>query len=65
LVLAMYLNDRIRVRTPSGDVIWVQLVQLETAQAKLGFEAADDVEVMRERLLAPAERYPAGAGKGA
>jgi carbon storage regulator CsrA len=52
LVMSRKLLERIRVRTPAGD-IWIQLVGVKCGKARLGIDAPREFLISREELLPP------------
>ena len=51
LVLSRKQGERVCFRLPRGDVIWVSLEFLGSHNVKLGIDAPDNVEVLREELI--------------
>ena len=56
LVLSRKLGERIQIETPSGEVIWVSVVDIRRGKVRLGVTAPKDVVVVREELLPENER---------
>ena len=58
LVLTRQLWQRIRLKI--GDrVIWVQYADLDRGKIRLAFHADKDVQIFREEVLKPEERFQA------
>ncbi len=55
LVLNRRTRERIRVKTPSGELVWIDVCQIRGGQVRLGFTANLDVEIMREEVIQDAE----------
>jgi carbon storage regulator CsrA len=51
LVLTVKEGSRIRLKDDTGQVIHVMLVSTGQGKAKLGIEAPDTVEILREALV--------------
>jgi len=60
LVITRYEGERVRIRTGSGEIIWVTLASVQKNKGRLAIQADKSVEVLREELVPEAERYPAG-----
>ncbi len=56
LILSRRLNERIRILTKSGEVIWVNVVDLDRSKVRLGIVADKSILISREELLSFAER---------
>ena len=55
LVLSRRPGERIRIRTPAGEVVWITVSSWRGDAVRLGFTADAGVEIMREELLIPPE----------
>ena len=51
LVLTVKDGERIRLKDDTGQVIHVMLVSTGQGKAKIGIEAPDTVEILREALV--------------
>jgi len=51
LVLGRREGERIVLRTEDGKVIEILVVRAANGKAKLGIEAPDDVEILRDELV--------------
>lgn len=51
LVLTRRNGEWIRITTPSGEVIRIQMVDSRSNKARLGFECDTDNIILREELL--------------
>ena len=51
LVLTVKEGSRIRLKDDTGQVIYVMLVSTGQGKAKIGIEAPDTVEILREALV--------------
>lgn len=51
LVLTRRNGEWIRITTPSGEVIRLQMVDARSNKARLGFECDSDTIIVREELL--------------
>jgi carbon storage regulator CsrA len=51
LVLTVKDGERIRLRDDTGQIIHVMLVSTSHGKAKLGIDAPDTVEILRESLV--------------
>jgi len=51
LVLSVKEGERIRLKDDTGQIIHVMLVSTSQGKAKLGIEAPDTVEILREALV--------------
>ena len=56
LVLTVKDGERIRLKDGTGQIIHVMLVSTSHGKAKLGIEAPDTVEILRESLVVQNER---------
>lgn len=55
LVLTRRANERIRVRAPSGEDIWIEVARLvDGRKVRLGIVAPPGYEILREELIEPA-----------
>ena len=45
------LRQRIRLELPSGEYIWIQLIDADRGFARFGIEAPDNVIILREELI--------------
>lgn len=62
MVLTQRDGDRTRLKF--GDtVIWLTTVEIQGTKVRLGFEAPPEVEIYRECLLPPEDRYHATHGR--
>ena len=50
LVLARKIGQRIRIKTPAGEVIWVLVTDIDCGRVRLGIEAAPGVKIDREEV---------------
>ncbi len=55
ITLTRRVDERIRIKTPSGDIIWVKLSSTRGQQARIQIQAQRDVEIFREELLTKEE----------
>ena len=51
LVLTVKDGERIRLKDDTGQVIYVMLVSTGQGKAKIGIEAPETVEILRESLV--------------
>jgi carbon storage regulator CsrA len=52
LILGRNTDQRVLLKLPDGDEIWVTVLQIRhTGHIRLGFDAPDDVEILREEVL--------------
>lgn len=51
LILQRKVRQRVRLLLPNGDEIWVVVAEIKNGKVRLGFQAPDNVEIMREELL--------------
>ena len=60
LVLTRRIGERIRIETPSGEIIWITVVEMRGNRATLGVEAAKEVVIARDDWDGPkvAARMP-------
>ena len=56
LVLTVKEGERVRLKDDTGQVIHVMLVTALHEKAKLGIDAPDTVEILRESLVAKERR---------
>lgn len=50
LVLKRYEDERVIIKTPSGELIKVMIVKTDRNSVKVGFEADRDVTIDREEV---------------
>lgn len=53
------LGQRMQITTPTGEVIWLEVVRSTPTQLGIGVTAAAGVKVRREELLPEGERFAA------
>lgn len=51
LTLSRREQERIRLTTPDGSIIWIVLCEAERGRARIGISAPKEVEIKREELL--------------
>jgi carbon storage regulator CsrA len=51
LVLSRKNGERVCFRLPSGDKIWISVEFVGSHNVKLGIDAPDNVEILREELV--------------
>lgn len=56
LVLERKLNEIITIKTPTGDVIDIHLVESHRDRAKIGVNAPKDYVIFRDELIDEQER---------
>lgn len=54
LVLTRRIGERVRIETPSGEVIWITLTDVRRDRASLGIDAPKEVVIAREDWDGPA-----------
>ena len=52
LILTRRPGETITIETPAGELIEVTVLGIKSNQVRIGTEAPDDVQIMREELLA-------------
>ncbi|MBA4191975.1 MAG: hypothetical protein C0467_28685 [Planctomycetaceae bacterium] len=52
LALSVKRGQRVRITTPSGEVIWVTLVKSGKGGSTIGFDAPRSVEILHEAVIA-------------
>ncbi len=58
LVLSRRPGERIRLKTASGEIIWIEVAGIDRQGAiRLAFSAPQSVEIMREELLTIKENH--------
>ena len=57
LVLTRKRRERIRIDC-QGEVIWLQVVDIDRGKIRLGVEAPRDVSIQREELLTGSDLHP-------
>lgn len=63
LVLGRRIGERILLMTPGGETIVVTLIRAEGTKGRLGFEASDDVRIIREELATQEQLEAAGLSR--
>lgn len=61
LVLSRKVDERIRIKTPHGEM-WVVLTRTSEGKARLGFSGPSDFKVLREEHVPLEERPRRGEG---
>ncbi len=52
LILMRRISERIRLKTASGEIIWLEVAGIDRhGGVKLAFTAPQSVEIMREEIL--------------
>lgn len=51
LVLSRKSNEQIVILTPSGEVVSVMVIEIRGDKARLGFDAARDVQIHRKEVF--------------
>lgn len=49
-------DERVRLLTAGGEVIWLTVCHCDRGRCRLLFDAPRNVQIQREELLAPEER---------
>lgn len=57
LALTRCPRERVRIKTASGEIIWLEVFEVDRGKVKLAFDAGKSVEIMREELLGGTEWY--------
>jgi carbon storage regulator CsrA len=64
LSLSRLLGERLRFRVmPDGPDVWLQVIQVDRNKVRVGVTAPANVEIMREELLPPEEKWEAVKGR--
>jgi sRNA-binding carbon storage regulator CsrA len=60
LALSRRLNEKVRIKTPDGTVVWVSVSEIDRQRVRLTFTAETTVTILREELVPAAERFGTG-----
>ncbi len=58
LILSRHVTEKIRIKTPEGRVIWIELTNINRGRSWLGFTADKDVTIDRMEVLDGDEQFP-------
>lgn len=56
LVLTRRPGERIQIRTPGGEEIWIHIFDIRINKVRIGFEADPTVKIQREENLSTEPR---------
>lgn len=51
LILSRFTNDQVFLTLPNGEVITVTIVEVRNGKVRVGFEAPQDVEILRDDAI--------------
>lgn len=63
LVLGRRVGERVLLMTPSGETIVVTLIRASSMVGRIGFQASDNVRIMREELATQEQLEAAGLSR--
>jgi len=58
LIVARCPGETITIETPAGELFWVAVLGVKGNQVRIGSDAQDDIQIMREELLERLEACP-------
>jgi carbon storage regulator len=60
LVLTREPEERIALKLPDGQYIWVTLIEIRRGKARIGIKAPREVQIMREEIMPAGEAVSPG-----